>query len=147
MTDLCVSCNLCCNGSIFARVPIELEEQDHMPKGIDFFSRDGKLRMPLPCPKLGSDGACTCYEVRPAVCRTYNCKLSKRTNAGEIGGEEAEAIISEIKTTQSRARALAAQAMGVAVAELEGQRFGAVFRKLKTAQKDDPSKVQLSTDS
>lgn len=141
MTDLCVSCNLCCNGSIFARVPIDRQEQERMPEGIDLFSLEGKLRMPLPCPKLGADGACTCYAQRPAVCRTYNCKLSKRCNDGAVAFEDATEIVNEIKQCQRRAIALAAQAMGQGARDFDGLRIGQVFRTLRAALKEDETKA------
>ncbi len=130
MTDLCVSCNLCCNGSIFARVPVTADERARLPEGPQFFERDGKLRMALPCPKLGANGMCGCYDVRPQTCSDYNCKLSKATNAGDIAGDMALEIVAEIKQAQARALSLAAQAMGKTRADFAGRRVGEVFRTL-----------------
>lgn len=136
MSDLCLNCNLCCNGSLFARVPVTEEEQARLPDDLSFFRRNGNLRMRLPCPRLGEDGGCTVYADRPAVCRTYHCKLSKRVEAGDVAEERALAIIAEIKKTQKNAVALAAQAMGKTVGDYAPAQIGRVFRHLKQARKD-----------
>ena len=141
MTDLCVSCNLCCSGAIFARLAITPQEQVQMPDGPTYFESEGGLRMALPCPKLGADGRCGCYEVRPQTCQTYNCKLSKSVNAGDTAFEDAQVIVEDIKRVHSRAVFLAAKAMAEAPDQYEGQRIGQVFRALKKRQSEAPSNV------
>ncbi|MBO9449149.1 YkgJ family cysteine cluster protein [Tropicibacter sp. R16_0] len=145
MSGLCVSCNLCCNGSIFARVPITEEERPRLPKEVQVFARNGALRMRLPCPRLGDDGACTCYDVRPDTCRTYNCKLSKRRNEGEIDERSAVEITQEIKAAQARSIVLAARAMGQGPDAFKGMTIFEVFKVLNIKIKDPNVAVDAYT--
>ena len=137
MSDLCLRCNLCCNGSLFARVPVTEEERARLPDDLEFFHRDGKLRMRLPCPRLGADGGCTVYMDRPTVCRTYHCKLSKRVEAREISEDAALAIVGAITVVQKAAVDLAVQAMGGDDEDIASSHIGRVFRRLKKARKED----------
>lgn len=136
MSDLCLKCNLCCNGSLFARVPVTEEERERLPDDLEFFHRDGNLRMRLPCPRLGGDGECTVYRDRPTVCRTYHCKLSKRVEGREISEDSALAIVAEIKAVQKAATNLAKQAMGGDDEGIVSSQIGRVFRKLRKARKE-----------
>lgn len=86
--------------------------------------------MRQPCPCLGKDGACTCYDIRPEVCRTYHCKLSKKVEAGELEKARAQAVIKEIKQRQAGAVALAAQAMGKAQEAYPPAAVSRAFRDL-----------------
>lgn len=71
--DLCLSCGLCCDGSLFWAVPIERGENVPMP-----LDPDGRLRQPCSC----FDGACTVYPDRPSACRTFDCRVLKTVQAG-----------------------------------------------------------------
>ena len=135
MSDICLKCNLCCNGSLFARVPVTEEEQVRLPDDVEFFLKDGNLRMRLPCSRLGEDGGCTVYEDRPTVCRTYFCKLAKKVGAGDVPRERALLVISEIKKIQQNAVALAAQAMGMSAGGYAPSQIGRAFRHLKEARR------------
>lgn len=141
MSNLCVTCNLCCNGSLFARVPVSEAEQALLPDDVEIFLRDGNLRMRQPCSCLAADGGCTVYDVRPRTCRTFHCKLSKRVEADEIAEDTALQIIAEIKTAQTSALTLAAQAMGHPADEDAAPRIGQVFRRLKAMRKDAADQV------
>ena len=71
--DLCLSCGLCCDGSLFWAVPVERDEE--VPAPLD---ADGRLRQPCAC----FDGACTIYADRPAACRTFDCRVLQTVRAG-----------------------------------------------------------------
>lgn len=141
MTKLCLNCNLCCNGSIFARVPVTEEEQARLPDDLGVFHRNGNLRMRLPCSRLGEDGACTCYELRPDVCRSYNCKLANRVAANEIAEPQALEIIAEIRKAQASAVSLVALAMGVPSGHYQPSQISRAFRDFKAARKDPDRKI------
>lgn len=98
-----------------------------------FSATEGKLRMRLPCPSLGQDGACECYETRPTVCRTYNCKLQKRAMAGDISQSEAQEILREIKRVQHKAVGLATQALGKPQGYYPPGRISRAFRRMEKA--------------
>ena len=62
---LCLSCGLCCDGSLFWAV--ELEHGEVVPGGID-----GTGRLPQPCGFHGA-GGCGIYAARPGQCRAFFC--------------------------------------------------------------------------
>lgn len=72
-TDLCLSCGLCCDGSLFWAVPVDADED--APAALD---ADGWLRQPCACFK----GACTVYDERPAACRAFDCRVLQNVQAG-----------------------------------------------------------------
>lgn len=71
--DLCLSCGLCCDGSLFWAVPVGPGETP--PVALD---AEGRLRQPCAC----FDGACTIYAVRPASCRSFDCRVLHTVRAG-----------------------------------------------------------------
>lgn len=71
--DLCLSCGLCCDGSLFWAVPVV--EGEHVPSSLD---SDGRLRQPCAC----FSGACNIYADRPAACRSFNCRVLQTVQAG-----------------------------------------------------------------
>jgi len=71
--DLCLSCGLCCDGSLFWAVPVE--EGESVPAPLD---PDGWLRQPCTC----FNGTCTIYSDRPAACRTFDCRVLQIVQAG-----------------------------------------------------------------
>ena len=100
---LCVTCSLCCNGSLFDRVPVTDEDVARLGGGPDFFVKpDGALRMKQRCSRLGTDGACGCYDIRPQACRTYRCRLLRRMERGDVDRTEAGRIVQAIKAQQDR---------------------------------------------
>lgn len=71
--DLCLSCGLCCDGSLFWAVPVK--QGENVPAPLD---ADGRLRQPCAC----FNGACTIYAERPAACRTFDCRVLQTVQAG-----------------------------------------------------------------
>ncbi len=76
MSELCLACGLCCDGSLFGRVPLAPEEV-----GV---ARKNRLRvlandraMEQPCAAL-RDRACDVYAERPSACRAFECRLYAR---------------------------------------------------------------------
>lgn len=97
---LCVDCNICCNGTLFSRVPVSEKEMLSLGGGSDFFVVNGQYRMKLGCSRLGTDGCCQVYDHRPKVCRTYRCDLLKRLENKELDKADAIEIVKYAKTLQ-----------------------------------------------
>lgn len=72
--DLCLSCGLCCDGSLFWAV--ELDAPDDVPHGAE---PGGQL--PQPC-AFHCDGACQIYATRPGQCRAFVCKVLEAVQGG-----------------------------------------------------------------
>jgi len=69
---LCLACGLCCDGSLFGRVPLAPDDaRTHLrviASGASFEQ---------PCSALVG-GACRVYTTRPRACRAFTCKLYER---------------------------------------------------------------------
>ncbi len=98
--NLCISCGMCCNGTLFERVQL-FDHDDTAPllaHDANLFRKSGdesgKLYMQLPCP-AHCDGACKIYEFRPSTCRGYKCELLGQVEKGGVSFEKARAIVLE----------------------------------------------------
>lgn len=95
LSELCVACGLCCDGSLFRFLPVdEAERGTYARLGLKVVTQSGRPAMPLPCPRL-SGRACTVYAERPGGCRAYVCFLGDRLARGEVSGDDALATVRE----------------------------------------------------
>ena len=94
---LCVNCGLCCNGALFADV--ELQPADSAAPlrehGLKFRTRRaGKTPVKFLQPCAAFDGCrCQVYELRPLMCRKFECHLLQRAQHGEVKPASALATI------------------------------------------------------
>src|SRR4051812_13416165 len=97
-TSICVGCGLCCDGSIFGFVPLHAEDDEATlrERGLTIVDRDGERGFVQRC-VASCDGACTVYEDRPSVCRSYRCKLLKAHEAGSVSTADARRHIDVTK--------------------------------------------------
>lgn len=83
VSQLCVSCGLCCDGAIFhflAITPEELAAMEGQP--VTATVHQGRPQLALPCPGLVNK-CCTIYERRPSGCRGFHCEVAKAVIADE----------------------------------------------------------------
>jgi len=82
---LCRHCALCCNGVLFADVRLQVgdDAQRLALLGVKLQSRGKLTRFSQPCSCLEGK-LCRIYEDRPTRCRTFECRLLQRTQAGEV---------------------------------------------------------------
>ncbi len=101
-SELCQRCGLCCDGTLFTRTPLQAEEVEALralsPRPVDEACGHGLAQ---PCAALEGT-RCTIYAGRPAACRRYACLLHGALAEGEVGLDEALAVVDE-----ARARAAA----------------------------------------
>lgn len=102
LSSLCVSCGLCCDGTLFRHVKISGDEREELVRlGIGVGEKRGGDVMWLPCGKL--DGkCCTIYGQRPQGCRAFVCALGKRVVAKELSVEEALVHVNEMQARLAR---------------------------------------------
>jgi Fe-S-cluster containining protein len=96
--QLCPKCGLCCNGVLFADV--ELRKGDDAQRlaelGFSLAEKGRQQAFAQPCACF--DGTlCRNYNDRPKRCRTFECGLLKRVQAGELGADLALKIIAQAK--------------------------------------------------
>lgn len=95
--QVCVGCALCCNGTLYSRAKVAAgEERTIVDAGLDLVGDEEQQYFPLPC-RHESCGRCTIYETRFTICRTFQCALLKRAEAGEIDPESASAVVAKAK--------------------------------------------------
>jgi Fe-S-cluster containining protein len=107
VSQLCPNCGLCCNGVLFADV--ELRKGDDAKRlaelGLSLAKKGSKLAFVQPCACF--DGKlCGIYADRPKRCRTFECGLLKRVQAGELDAGAALKTISQTKRQVEKVRAV-----------------------------------------
>jgi len=107
--SLCQSCGLCCDGSLFSRVPLGASEQvsAHQLKVItnDF----GGRHVPQRCAALAGT-VCEVYSERPRACRRYECLLFGAHREGEVSLPEALLVVQRAQSLVVAARAASTKA-------------------------------------
>jgi Fe-S-cluster containining protein len=105
VSQLCPNCGLCCNGVLFADV--ELRKGDDAKRlaelGLSLVKKGRKPAFTQPC--VCFDGElCRIYTRRPKRCRTFECGLLKRVQAGEMGADAALKTIAEAQRLAEKVR-------------------------------------------
>lgn len=100
---LCMSCGLCCDGSLFERVPLGPEEQ--VPgAALRVVTNDkGARHVPQRCAALQGT-CCEVYAQRPLACRRYECLLVGALREGEVNLAEAQAVVARAKALVAAGR-------------------------------------------
>ena len=98
ISQLCPKCGLCCNGVLFADV--KLRKGDDAKRlaelGLPLEKKGRQQAFAQPCGCF--DGKlCRIYAERPVRCRTFECGLLKRVQAGELGDDAALGTIAQAK--------------------------------------------------
>ncbi len=97
LSQLCVNCGLCCDGTLFRHVKISGQEREELVRlGIGVGEKRGGDVMWLPCGKLEGK-CCTIYEQRPGGCRAFVCALGKRVAAKELSVADAMVHVNEMQ--------------------------------------------------
>lgn len=78
LAALCLACGLCCDGSLFGRVPLAAEElEPARRRRLHVVASGGAFEQP--CAALRDDGGgrrpCSIHDARPAACRAFVCRL------------------------------------------------------------------------
>ena len=93
---ICVTCGLCCDGTLFRHAILNPGEKGNLPQKIEesVFSEGEKEYFVLPCPYFS--GKCSIYDRKRAdVCFGYRCQLLKDFNKGKVSLDETLDIIRE----------------------------------------------------
>lgn len=104
-TNLCLSCGLCCDGSIFADVKLLPNESADrlLSLGLPLrpqipparkvpVSSVKRWRFTQPCAAL-EHCSCRIYASRPQYCREFECLLLKKLVSGDIDHAQAERLV------------------------------------------------------
>ena len=106
--SLCLTCGLCCDGTLFWGLPLKPDDDVTPLKAIDIniVSDNDLTILKLPC-AAHKNCTCTVYANRPQACRTYKCKLLKRLERDDTSWQSALEIINKVKSLKNEMNALA----------------------------------------
>jgi uncharacterized protein len=103
VSDLCLDCGLCCNGTVFSHVGLKLYEITNAPMAELKVERRGhRFHFFQPCPAHRDDG-CSVYDRRPDACQRFECDLLKDVQLGRIALAQARQVVAD---TKQRARSI-----------------------------------------
>lgn len=139
LSNLCLECGLCCDGSLFQFVAVPPWEAPRLQQlGLPLQPRRDRLTMPLPCGRL-EGRCCSIYEARPSGCRAFVCALGKRLEAGALSEAEALEVVRQAQARVEAVRAAlptlptlsaAQQALGDPAVPLSGPPVEAIHAAL-----------------
>lgn len=111
LSEICVKCGMCCDGTLFSRATIKDEADEKLAQsfGLETFTSSvGKRSFKLPCHHF--ERCCTVYDkTRPSVCCTYFCKPLREVQQGSSDVIEARKIIEKALLYRSEVLMLASQ--------------------------------------
>jgi uncharacterized protein len=94
-SNICLSCGLCCDGTLIGFVEVENEEIPALKELMDVEDINGKGVFLQPCNKY-CDG-CTIYAQRPKQCTSFKCGLLKSVEQKELDFDLAVETINMVK--------------------------------------------------
>jgi hypothetical protein len=110
--SVCRVCGLCCDGTLFSRVPLDPAEIDAMRDlGFGTVHTSHPAYFTQPCSKFVG-GSCSVYAKRPQNCRDFRCRLLRRLESGELSVEAALVLVKRaisLAATPAQVRLLAAE--------------------------------------
>lgn len=105
--QLCLPCAICCTGVLFRDVALEASEATALGAlGLPMRPRYRQMRLPQPCPALGTDNRCRIYPQRPALCRRFECQLLQAVRSGRLQATDALRCIAQTRQLADRVRRL-----------------------------------------
>ena len=88
-TAPCIGCGMCCNGTLYWMAKVTPGEEERIRSfGLKLMEEKGRTYFRLPC-HHESCGACTIYQDRFDICRSFRCQLLRQYQAGDVPLEEA----------------------------------------------------------
>lgn len=94
-SNICLSCGLCCDGTLIGFVQLDKEEMPGIKEVMDIIDENGNGFFLNPCNKYCD--ACTIYSERPKQCASFECKLLKTFEQKELNFDSAMEIVNAIK--------------------------------------------------
>jgi hypothetical protein len=101
--DLCLSCGLCCDGSLFEYVELEGEEREAFA-GAKLVVVDDRPSVPLPCCRH-EGRRCSIYARRPARCVAFTCQLYRNVEGQSVSSTDALERVREVHASLRRIEA------------------------------------------
>jgi uncharacterized protein len=96
--NLCTSCGLCCDGSLFADIELKNRRESLALESFGLAVEDGddaELLM-QPCGALKGT-RCSIYHYRPTCCRSFECRLLRDVEEGKRTITDAREIVRQTR--------------------------------------------------
>ncbi|MES2796083.1 MAG: hypothetical protein V4683_08965 [Bacteroidota bacterium] len=110
LSDICVKCGMCCDGTLFERGTIVSAEDRELAisKNLEVIELRGKEFFKLPCPLF--QGCCTIYDQdKPKVCSRFYCDPLKKVIDGELSLEVAHEQVMKLLNLRNEIMTLVAE--------------------------------------
>jgi hypothetical protein len=108
VTSICIGCGLCCDGTVLSHLAVADESDLGWPLrllGVEVIVQADPPVFALPCPAVHA-GVCTEYDQhRPSACGQFACDLLRAVDDGQLGADEARAVIGDTVRVRDRVRA------------------------------------------
>lgn len=91
--DLCGSCGMCCDGTLFPSFRIYAEE-------MDLFNTMSNT-IPQSCEHFEGCNGCKIYNKRPFTCQQYKCSVLRAFEDGKLSYEESLEFINPLKNDKN----------------------------------------------
>ena len=138
-TNICLSCGLCCDGTLIGFVQLESEELSPLRKLMEIEQTGENGMFFLPCNELGCNG-CNIYSQRPKACRNFECGVLKSVEKKELTFDKATEVIDVVKQKKI---AIEKQVATLQI-ELQSKSFHFKMLELKKLFRKDKSELFLS---
>lgn len=147
--QLCRSCGLCCDGTLFDLV--KLEPSDDAGKvrrlGLPVTVSRGKApvaRFPQPCAALCADRTCRLYADRPWQCRVFECGVFKDAKAGRTTLPAALRVVQQARRRADKVRRLLRELGDTDEHRALGERFHRTSERLESGNADAATKAKFA---
>ena len=138
-TNICLSCGLCCDGTLIGFVQLESEELSSVRKLMEIEETEENGMFFLPCNKLGCNG-CNIYSQRPKACRNFECGVLKSVEKKELSFDKATEVIAVVKQKKIAIE----KHVATLQIELQSKSFHFKMLELKKLLRKDKSELSLS---
>lgn len=94
-SDLCLSCGLCCDGTVIGYVQLTQDEMPALKKIMEVEDMVGNGFFLQPC--SSHCNGCSVYAARPKQCASYKCDLLKSVEERKLGYDAAINVTEMVK--------------------------------------------------
>ena len=137
--NICLSCGLCCDGTLVGFVQLDSEELSLLRQLMDIEETDENGMFFLPCNKFDCNG-CNIYSQRPKACSNFECGVLKSVDKKELSFDKATEVIDVVKQKKI---AIEKQVATLQI-ELQSKSFHFKMLELKKLLRKDNPELSLS---
>lgn len=108
--EICITCGLCCDGTLFKRAILKAGEKGNLPKKMEtaYEKKGDEEFFHLPCSYF--EGKCSIYDQKKAhICSAFRCNLLKEFAQNKVSKSEALSIVDNAMQLRQEIRVLAQQ--------------------------------------